>query len=264
MFREPLDILLTPRQVVVLRGAPRRTGPLVCEPLAPAQDGADWQEAVSAFGRAAARTRKYGSRAHLALSGTWVRLDLTSLGSASLSDEEMLLLGRAHLAQQFPDAEHDGWSVRIARQETRLLAAGIDARLLASLNESARASGLRLTRIEPMFAWVHDRYRKDFLNAAAWMILVEPGIITTALLERGLLGSVHAQRCDTGDVQAVLRLLERQNALLAQPRFDVCVFSVGCRAADFPSPWRTLSQRVIADPAKVASGASIVDAGAVR
>lgn len=243
-----------------MRGASHPTGPVVCEPLAPEQGGADWQEAASAFGRAAARTREYGRRAHLALSGTWVRLDLTSVGSASLSDEEMLLLARAHLARQFPEAAHDGWSVRIARQDTRLLAAGIDARLLQSLNDSARASGLRLTRIEPMFGWVHDRHRKDLLKATAWMILVEPGMVTLALLERGLLGSVHAQRCETGDLQAVLRLLERQNALLAQPRFDVCVFSVGCRAADLPSPWRTLSRRGVAEFAQDAAGAGAAGA----
>lgn len=251
MFWEHLEILLTPRQAVVNRRGPGRWrmhgAPVICEPVTPPANGADWQDAVRALGKVMARAHRYGSRAHLAVSDLWVRMDLTSVGSARLSDDEMLLLSRTHLAQQFPDAGHDDWSIRLARQETRLVAAGVSARLLQSVREAAASTGLRLTRIEPLFAWVHDRYRKELLRVTGWMILVEPGIITIALMERGQMIGLHAQRCDTDQEVGVLRLLERQSALLARPSLDVCVFSVETRGLRLPAPWRTLWQRSIID-----------------
>lgn len=263
MFWEHLEIVLTPRQAVVKRRWPGRwrnhDAPVICEPITSPANGADWQEAVSALGKLMARARQYGSRAHLALSDLWVRMDLTSVGSARLSDDEMLLLARTHLAQQFPDAGHDGWSIRLARQDTRMLAAGVSARLLQSLREAAAASGLRLTRIEPLFAWVHDRYRKDLLAVTGWMVLVEPGMITIASTERGQLISLHAQRCDTDQEQVVLRLLERQSALLARPSLDVCVFSVATRGVRLPAPWHTLWQQNVIDIDKGAPDASVGD-----
>lgn len=233
-------------------------GAEICEPLA-STAGADWREAVSALGRVLGGAHKYGSRVHLVLSDLWVRLDLTSAGSAGLSDDEMLLLGRAHLFQQFPDAGQDGLSIRIARQESRLLAAGMDSRLLASLKETAATAGLRLKRIEPLFAWANDRYRKELLGVSGWMILVEPGMITVSLLERGRLTSLHAQRCEAGEDQAGLLLLERQNALLAQPCLEVCVISVGTRGLRLPAPWRTLWQRSVIDFGNAPSAARVAD-----
>jgi hypothetical protein len=251
MLWERLEILLMPRLLVLRRASmsPWRRGnsPARPEPVEQAETGADWRAAVAVLGKTLAREARHGTRVQIALSSVWVRSHLMPAASTSLSEDEMLLLARTHFARQYPETGQDNWTFRLALQGTRLLAAGMEAELLGAIGDAGTRAGAQLSRMEPLFSWVYDRFGKALADATGWMLLDEPGMLTLAFIEQGRLMSLHCQRCDSDQDEIAVRLLERQSALLAQPSAEVRVFSVGARLIRLPAPWRVVLQQRIFD-----------------
>lgn len=265
IFWEPLDILLTPQQVVVKGRKPGASHKfdvsLAPNALVAPGQGTDWQAAANALRSALAGRRRGGNRIRVVLSDLWVRYDLTPMGSGGLNEDESLLLARTHFARQYPETGNESWILRIALQKECLLGVGIESALLEAIREAAASAGARLSAIEPLFTWVFDRHRMDLVNVSGWLLLDEPGMLTLASIESGQLTSLHAQRCESDPEDAAVQLLERQSALLARRSEDVCVISAGNQVLRLPVPWRTLWHRSIADfdpaaPAAVAGHAA--------
>lgn len=211
---------------------------------------------MAALGKVLAREARHGTRVHIAVSDLWVRSRLMPATSTSLNENEMLLLARTHFARQYPETGQDNWTFRLALQGSRLLAAGMESELLQATREISASAGAQLSRMEPLFSWVYDRFEKALADASGWMLLDEPGMLTLAFVEQGKLLSLHCQRCAGEQDTAAVRLLERQSALLARPSVEVRVFSIDARLIRLPAPWRVvLHQRIFAfdDSASLAS-----------
>jgi hypothetical protein len=251
MLWERLEILLMPRLLVLQRTSINRWRhggiPARPEPVDQAETSAGWRAAVAALGKVLAREARHGTRVHIALSDLWVRSHLMPDTSTSLNEDEMLLLARTHFARQYPETGQDHWTFRLALQGTRLLAAGMEPELLEAIKEINASAGAQLSRMEPLFSWVYDRFEKALADTTGWMLLDEPGMLTLAFVEQGRLMSLHCQRCESGQDEIAVRLLERQSALLAQQSVEVRVFSVDARPIRLPAPWRIVWHRRIFD-----------------
>jgi hypothetical protein len=251
MLWERLEILLMPRLLVLRRASINRwrrgSIPARSETVDQLETSADWRAAVAALGKVLAREARHGTRVHIALSDLWVRSHLMPATSTSLSEDEMLLLARTHFARQYPETGQDNWTFRLALQGTRLLAAGMESELLEAIREINAAAGAQLSRLEPLFSWVYDRFEKALADATGWMLLDEPGMLTVAFIEHGRLMSLHFQRCESDQDEIAMRLLERQSALLAQQSVEVRVFSVDARPIRLPAPWRIVWHQRIFD-----------------
>ncbi len=264
IFRERLRILLTPRYFVLDRpgGFGRGGRRAFIEPIAAAEIGTSWTAAVEAVRKSLPRAGRHGTRIDVVFSSVWARCELIAVGNAILSDEETALLVRTQFARQYPETTEGGWPLRHAMQNGNLLAAGMQPGLLGALREAAVAAGMRLARAEPLFAWTFDRYQQDLTRLDGWMLLDEPGMLTAACIEQGQLVSLCAQRCEAQPEEMAARLLERQNALLRRPAYNVCAFALGERTLRLPSPWRTVLQRNIFEnldvvpPSSMAAGAA--------
>jgi len=213
--------------------------------IEPAQDSADWHPAVTLLGKVLSREARFGTRVHIALSDLWVRAHLLPATATSLNENEMLLLARTHFARQYPETGQDAWNFRLALQGTRLLAVGMESGLVEAIREVNAGAGARLSRMEPLFGHVFDRSEKALANTTGWVLLDEPGMLTLAFVERGMLTSLHCQRCESDRDEIAAQLLERQSALLAQSTVEVRVFSVAGRALRLPPPWRVVLQQSI-------------------
>ena len=251
MLWERLEILLMPRLLVLRRASINRWRhggiPARSETVDQAETSADWRVAVAALGKVLAREARHGTRVHIALSDLWVRSHLMPATSTSLSEDEMLLLARTHFARQYPETGQDNWTFRLALQGTRLLAAGMESELLEAIKEINASAGAQLSRMEPLFSWVYDRFEKALADTTGWMLLDEPGMLTLAFVEQGRLMSLHCQRCESDQDEIAVRLLERQSALLAQQSVEVRVFSVDARLIRLPAPWRIVWHQRIFD-----------------
>ena len=252
MLWERLEILLTPRLITLHRASMvrwRHTGVRNrSEAIEPTQTGTDWRAAVAALDQMLAGEATRGTRLQIAVSDLWVRSHLMPAAASGLDGEEMLLLARSHFSRQYPDSGQDDWSFRFALQGTHLLAAAIESGLLQALNGIKSVGGAKLSRIEPLFTWVYDRHEKTLADTQGWMLLDEPGMLTAAYVEQGRLMSLHCQRCETGQNEIALQILERQSALLARKSVDVRIFSVEARPLHLPVPWRVVwQQRLFAD-----------------
>lgn len=249
MLWERLEILLTPRLIALRRASMIRRwrgGKHVrWEPVESVEHGTDWRASVAALGKMMAGEALRGARVQIAVSDLWVRSHLMPAASAGLNEEETLLLARTHFARHYPETGQDNWTFRLALQGTHLLAAGMESDLLTALNEINAITGVQATRIEPLFSWVYDRYEKALAGTRGWMLLDEPGMLTVAFVDRGVLMSMHCQRCETDQDAVAFQLLERQSALLAQQFVEVRIFSVDARAIQLPAPWQVVwHQRV--------------------
>lgn len=251
MLWERLEILSTPRLLVLRRASINRWrhGGITARstPVDQTETSADWRAAVAALGSALASEARHGTRVHIALSDLWVRSHLMPAISTSLNEDEMPLLARTHFARQYPESGQSNWTFRLALQGTRLLAAGMESELLEAIKEISAKAGARLSRMEPLFSWVYDRYEKALADASGWMLLDEPGMLTLAFVEHGRLMSLHCQRCENDQDEVAVRLLERQSALLAQQSIEVRVFSIGARLIHLPAPWRIVWHQRIFD-----------------
>lgn len=251
MLWEPLEILLMPSVLVLRRASMNRWRhggiPARSEPVDQEETGADWRASVAALGRVLARDARRGTRVHIAVSDLWVRYQMMPATPASLSEDEMLLLARTHFARKYPEAGQDHWTFRLALQETRLLAAGMESELLEAIKETSANAGAKLRRMEPLFGWAYDRFENASADTSGWMLLDEPGMLTIAFVEQGRLMSLHCQRCDSDQDEVAVRLLERQSALLARQSVEVRVFSVDARLIHLPAPWRIVRHRRIFD-----------------
>jgi hypothetical protein len=251
MLWERVEILLMPRLLVLRRASISRWRhdgiPARSEPVDQAETSTDWRAAVAALGKVLARDVRHRTRVHIALSDLWVRSHLMPAASTSLTEAEMLRLARTHFARQYPETGQDNWTFRLALQGTRLLAAAMASELLQAIREISANAGARLSRMEPLFSWVVDRFEKALAGATGWMLLDEPGMLTLAFIEQGRLMSLHSQRCESNQDEVALRLLERQSALLAQPSFEVRVFSVGASLVRLSAPWRIVWHQRIFD-----------------
>lgn len=238
-----------PRQLVVRRASilPWRAdrGSARAEPVDQASAGTDWRAAVAALGKVLTREARHVGRVQIGVSDLWVRSHLIPATAGSLGEDEMLLLAHGHFARQYPQTGQDAWTLRLAQQGPHLLAAAIETALLEAIKASSANSGAKLTRIEPLFCWVYDRFEKALADANGWLLLDEPGMLSLALVTQGRLVSLHSQRCETAQDEVALRLLERQSALLAQPSVEVRVVGIEARQIRLPAPWRIIWQRRI-------------------
>lgn len=170
-------------------------------------------------------------------SDLWARYDLLVLGDSALSDADAMSLARAQFARQYP-ADAARWTLRLARQGTQMLVCGIPSTLLSDLQQLATRTHQRLTHAEPLFAQVFDQRQAELQSYQGWLLLDQPGLLLLAYVERGLLHSLHSQRCDEAQRElSAHQLLTRQAALLNRPAADVRIWSYSGAPLALRQPW---------------------------
>lgn len=247
MFGTVHDIQIMPQQVVVKR-LQRRLFKVVKTALearseTKSADQIEW--GIDACRELLARDRCSGNL-QVTFSDLWARYDLFSLGENELSDEDTLSLARAQFASQYPAAS--AWPLRLAQQGKQLLVVGMNPALLAALEQVAADSGCRLVQLAPWFARVLNDYEKEIGQEDGWVLFDEPGMLIVALLNKGLLTSMHCQHCDDDQRESTAQLLlNRQTALLGHPAGEVRIFSFSGSPLVLQEPWRC-SQFLIVSP----------------
>lgn len=252
MLWEGLDILLMPQLLVLRRTSINRWrhGGIQTrlEPVDQAQAGhADWRACVAALGKVLNSEARHGTRVHIAVSDLWVLSHLMPATATSLNEDEMQLLAQTHFARQYPEIGPNHWLFRLARQGTRLLAAGMESELVAAIKEISTNAGAQLSRLVPLFCWAYDRFEKALTNTTGWVLFEEPGMLTLAFVEQGRLMSLHCQRYENDRDEIAVRLLERQSVLIARQSIEVRVISVDSRQIRLPAPWQIVWQQRILD-----------------
>lgn len=246
MFGSLLKIHLMPQQVALtrsrrwLRGDGEKPSEIKFDVAIEDQQG--W--AIEACRKLLSRDHHAGNL-HVTFSDLWARYDLIQLGETELSDEDAMSLARAQFSRHYPGADSAAWPLRLARQDKRMLVAGMDPSLLVAVKQLAAASGKRLVQAEPLFARVFDQHEKELSGADGWILFDEPGMLIAAFMEQGQLLSLHCQRSDEGEREkAAHLLLERQAALLSRPAGEVRIFSYTGIPLALPEPWHGSQLRI--------------------
>lgn len=242
MFRSPLEIHLMPQQVILKR--PHRWFSKWETETVKAETGINPLEGQPTWSIAACAEllgqEHHSGKLQITFSDLWARYDLIPLGDAELSDEEAMLLARAHFSRTYPDAGSASWPLRLARQGQQLLIAAANPALLVALKQMATDNGRQFAQAEPLFTCVLDQYARSLSGYDGWLLLDEPGMLIAAYLERGQLLNLRCQRCDDAHEDAAHLLLERQAALLTRPAGEVRIFSCSGRPLALRMPWHNI------------------------
>jgi hypothetical protein len=209
--RDALTVLRLPG-----RGA---VPPPLTHALEPADaEQAPWRPAVSAFAASVVGELRAYDHISVSVSSHFARY-VVAPGSSALrgaAEEE------AHSRQCFGAVHASGdekWTLQSSSPNPRRtrLVCGIETELLEALGGTARARGVKLRSIQPELVVAFNHCRRRFGWPAAWLVMVEPGMLCAALLAHGEWKSV---RCDAlrGDWREALPgLLAREELLLEAP-----------------------------------------------
>lgn len=184
--RQPLQVALLERQLVVARG--RRTGDAVeVIDLSPAAASTPaWQPAVDALRDWLARAGQKPADLNVRLSTHLVRWQLLPWQDPLSRPQERQAYARLRLRATF-GAVADGWRVvgAPAAPGQAWLACAVDEALIAALQALQTPGGVRLRSVAPYFATAYDHWRGQLGRGSAWFGAVEPGGLTLGLLQQG-------------------------------------------------------------------------------
>ncbi len=183
-------------------------------------------------------TSDRGKRIRIVLSDLWIRHCLIPVDAAdSLGDAELLALARGQLSRQHPDTSE--WPLRVALQGNTLLAIAIRPEAMDGVRALAEQAGVRLTSIEPLFAYLRDNVPNVPEQRDGWLLLEEPGLLMVMFVRAGGIVALHSARLDEDAAIVASRLLDRQAALLGVGAGgDVSLFSGSASPLALPLPWR--------------------------
>jgi hypothetical protein len=114
------------------------------------------------------------STLNMLLSGDWVRYAVLPWQDGLYQPADWDAYARLILAQQFASST-DGWRLCINPSgfgESRLVAA-MDEAIYQAIIELARSNKLRLSKVQPLFATVHQQYRRQLKAAEFALVITE-------------------------------------------------------------------------------------------
>jgi hypothetical protein len=197
---ERLDVVLAPHRVTCVHttSPPWRPRPphaaLQVEPEAKVPA---WGGAVAALkGWIDQQATRPGTKLSVVLSNHFVRLLLLPWRDDLVSSAERLALASRALEARYGD-DADGWSIRLGacRYGEAALVCAIDEALLAALKGVCADRGLRLASVQPLLCVAYDAHASR-LPADAGLFVVEPGRVTSVVLDDGACQSVRSLRLD--------------------------------------------------------------------
>ncbi len=231
LWRDHLRIGVCPDRLI-LTGYRRGLRPAIAVrriiPVESSPDAAHWQAAVDSLPSALALTKRGKTEITVILSNHFVRYALLPWNATLKTEAEWLALARHRLASVHGRAADD-WSLRIsqtARQGPRLVSAA-DKALLDALGARIAEGGARLASVQPYLMAAFNRLRPRVGNESCWLVIVEPGRLTLALIEHGAWRAIRSRRIDAGWPTTLPEILERESAVLAleQPCTQVIVYT---------------------------------------
>ena len=199
---------------------PRRHVNLLCST---AGDAPEWRPALDTLGGWVKALGLKRMPVRVVLSNHFVRYMVVPWTRGVAGRSERLGLARHLFRQNFGEAAAD-WNVQLSsgRYGESALACAVDEGLLAGLRESFAPGKLKCSSVQPLLAFVFNRFRKQ-IGDDAYLLVVEPGRLCCAVIHAGQWRALHtAQR--PADM-SIARLIERQLGLMAvDARMPVYVF----------------------------------------
>jgi hypothetical protein len=250
MIGNPIEIFLLPQQVVLrqprrwFRGAKIERS-IIRDDLAQ-DDTHQW--AVGACSRLLKDEKLRRRNLVFIFSDLWMRYDLIQLGDNGLTDKDALALANVQFLRQYPATETTVWPLRLARQNHRMLVAGMNPSLFSALSEMSTQTDNRLLGAEPLFARIFDQHSAARGATDGWLLFEQPGLLMVAFIEQGQLVSLHSQRCAEAErAKTAQLLLDRQSALINRPVGAVRIGSFSGKPLTLSEPWHC-SQFLLVGP----------------
>lgn len=214
-----VHLLISPSQVrLQVTARPGRAGHS-CTVLAnPSQGG--WAQALQ---QALAEAKLARFNARVTLSSEFVRHALVPDADLLRGGQERQAAGVHALAQVFGAVARD-WRVAVDRSgwHTDMLAVGVDAAVLDTLERVLREQGARGLSIQPFIAWAVHQFQDTLRGDTAWLALLEPGRIVLASFGAGRWRAIRSHRVRgqaSGELTAMVdqaRLLDELGEAPAQ------------------------------------------------
>jgi hypothetical protein len=211
-WNKPMRVALSPDRVIVSRsvGGQLERGIIDCAP----KDGAPaWSAALGAL-QDALKIAGRGARVSVILSNRLVRYLLIPCSRELTSDEELRAWVQHHFQKVFgAEASRQDFRWQTQGEGEPLVASAVDQTLLEALEATVTSSGQQLISVEPYFASSFNRFRHLFTHSSHWWALLEPQLMTLALMHGGRFASLRAHVAGPDWAERLPVWLERERAV---------------------------------------------------
>lgn len=212
--RRELRVALSPEQVLLLgvRCGLRGVRPSGDDAQLLSFHGAaspqPWRSVVLALENALGRAPKLA--ATVILSNHFVRYVLVPWREGLDGEGEALSYARHCFTKVYGKGALQ-WQIRLSEESAALprLACAVDGELIEALKGAFESAGIVLQSIQPHLMAAFNGTRRH-LHRSAWFALIEPGLITLALLQEGCWQSVRNVRVDGSWRDELPIVLERE------------------------------------------------------
>lgn len=228
---------------------------------APAEPGAPpWRAAVAAAAPVLAVSAKHAARVRFVVSDHFMRYLALPWDRGLRNEAELAAYLRHHFESVYGPRAAD-WRFAVDREgeETTRIAVAVDRALLEALGEAAAGAALSLEAIEPFAVSVFNRLRRALPEPGCFLVVREPGRLTSLLVDKsGAPRRVASQRGTGATRRELAELLAAEAVEAGMARdsaFAVCVADWE-RGARLPVlAWRAELCEVLSQSAAPAQGA---------
>lgn len=217
-FSDRVEVFLGPRRIHLARrprGLAARAAHTLSLGCPPGPDHA-WQGAMETLGRALATLAWRKADAAVTLSNHFVRYALVP-PVAGVKRADRAAVAQHQLQAVYGEAAQ-GWRVALgeAPGDAAAVAGGVDPELVAQLEATLRAAGLRPVAIEPYLAGAYNACRATMKGESAWLAVAEPGRVCVAAVHGGRWLALRSQRVSAPLRMALPPVLEQARLAAVQ------------------------------------------------
>lgn len=219
LWRDQLRVVLTPRQVVVLRlraGVRRRVSSQHVIDCDPAQAGeASWHNALAVLQTALTEMGKNKADVFVMLSNHFVRYALIPHSNDMVTEEEQDALVRHSFTRLYGEGAGQ-WQFRLNHHADRngiRLSCAVDRELPESLRALVQSCGFRLRSIQPLFTAAFNQWRHR-LRDSVWFVVVERGRLCFAELRHKRWHTIKSINISDDWLRDLAELLHRETFLM--------------------------------------------------
>ena len=236
-WRDELRLLLTPQRVYLRRYA-RGLRPLVVEDRAaevPVSGGTHWSAAVETLAPMLAASPRRGADAQVIVSNHYARFTRVPANDLLVTHDDELRYAQQDFVRVYGSAA-ERWHVTVSSEANGggALASGIDTDLAAALRAVLAAHGLRPRSLQPALMAVFNAGRATLPASALRLIVIEPGMAVSALLNPGW-SRIRSQRLAGAGGDEIDRIVQHERALDDEPIEGETVCVAPLRATGLPA-----------------------------
>lgn len=211
-WTDTLRIYLHPERLVLLREHGWLRPRIVAKhmvPMAP-DNNTIWQGLQALLQTILAQPEWQQARARVTLSSHFVRYRIAPWDERLTEDERTVLL-RHQYEEVYGSALRD-WQLTISPGSYGRpgMACAADPRLLAVLQTACAHNSVRLVSVQPYLMAAYRQWRGDIGASGAWLVFVEQGLLTVALILHGAWHGIRTQATTPGWEQNLAVLLARE------------------------------------------------------